>query len=84
MWREKAIRWGWWLLVLNTLITIANIYITYGHWTKHEIIAGLASSGLALLNGWVAWRAYTKIRMYRQEIKEKMWNILQTPSGELQ
>lgn len=83
MWRNKAIKWGWWIVAINALISIMNTGFAYGHWSKHEIVAGLVSSGLVLMNGWIAWWQYTNIRKYRQELKEMMWTTLQTPAGEL-
>ena len=83
MWRERAIRWGWWIVAMNALISIMNMGFAYGHFTKHEIWAGIVSSLLVIMNGWVAYWQWTSIRKYRQELKELMWTTLSTPAGEL-
>ena len=83
MWGEKAMRWGWGILVLNAMVSIMNIGFGYGHLTKHEYWAAGLSWALVLMNGWVAWGQYKSIRQWRQEIKELMWKTLSTPSEAL-
>lgn len=83
MWRDRAIRWGWAILILNASIAIANIGFGYGHLLKHEWLAMSASWSLSVLNGWVAYRQYINIRKYKLELKEIMWQTLSTPAEQL-
>lgn len=83
MWRERAIRWGWAILILNASVALMNIGFGYGHYLKHEWLAMSASWSLTVLNGWVAYTQYTNVRKYKQELKDLMWETLSTPSEAL-
>lgn len=83
MWRERAIRWGWWIVALNLSISVMNAGFAYEHFSKHEIITGIISSVLVVMNAWVAQWQYASIRKYKQELKELMWQTLATPSEQL-
>lgn len=80
MWRERAIRLGWWVVTLNLAISLMNIGFGYSHYVKHEWIAMSVSWGLVGMNGWVAWIQYKSVQRMKQELKDLMWQTLSTPS----
>lgn len=83
MWRERAIRWGWLVMILNIAISIMNIGFGYSHYAKHEWIAMSVSWCLVGMNGCVAWAQYKSVQRMKQDLKDLMWNTLSTPSEEL-
>lgn len=83
MWRERAIRWGWVIMVLNLAIGVMNIGFGYGHFVKHEWLATSATFSLVVLNVWVAYTQYKSVQRMKQELKDYMWHLLQSPSEAL-
>jgi hypothetical protein len=80
MWREKAIRWGWFTAGLNLVVSLMNVFFSYNHLIKHEYWGLTFSLLLVLMNGGVAIWQYGNILKYEQELKEMMWETLSTPS----
>ena len=83
MWRERAIKWAWFTLLVNATIAIMNAGFAYGHFSKHEIWTGIISSLLVCMNGWIAYWQWGHIKTYKRELKELMWKTLATPSDAL-
>jgi hypothetical protein len=80
MWREKAIRWGWFTAGFNAVIALMNMFFSYQHLIKHEYWGMTFSILLVVINGGVAVWQYGNILKYEQELKDLMWQTLQTPS----
>lgn len=83
MWREKHIRWAWWLIGFNIFISVVNIFFSYGHYLKHEYWSLVVSLLLVTLNSWVAYSQYKGVQRMRAELKELTWRLLSTPSERL-
>lgn len=80
MWREKYIRWQYWIIALNLVVSLLQIGFTYGHIVKHEYWLMLVSGFFFLFNGWFAWRAYKQLGEMKQELKAEVWRTLSAPS----
>lgn len=77
MWRKKAIKWTWVILVLNAAVALLNLGFTYGHWVKHEYWTMCFSMCLVILNSSVAVWEYQRIKQMNQDLKRITWQILQ-------
>lgn len=77
MWREKAIKWAWYVLFLNAFVSITNVGFTYGHYLKHQYWPMAFSIFLVLANGFVAVWQYRRIKQMNVELKQLTWQILQ-------
>lgn len=80
MWREKAIRWNWAVVVLNALVSVMQGVFTYNHWIKHEYWLMTVSVFFMCFNGYMAYWMWTKVRALKQDLKDYMWRTLSTPS----
>lgn len=76
MWRERFIRQGWMLLVLNLLICLLQVFFAYSHYTRHEWWGVGISVFFVILNGYFAWEQIPRIARLKQELKDEMWMIL--------
>ena len=62
--------------IINLLIAFWQAFFAYHHFIKHEYGHFSFSIFLMSANIWVAWFQYHSIQVYKQNEKDKMWDIL--------
>ena len=80
MWREKAIRMNWIVLMLNAGVSLLQAGFTYEHWIKHEYWLMCISTFFMCFNGYMAYWMWRKVMIMREDYKQYVWQTLQSPS----